>query len=88
LENNVMALSIKNRKAELLAAEVARETGETRTDAVIHALEERLARLRGRKASVGDLSVLRQIAAHCAALPDLDPRTPDEILGYDERGLP
>ena len=43
-----MALSIKNRKAEVLAAEVARETGETRTDAVIHALEERLARLRGR----------------------------------------
>ena len=21
-------------------------------------------------------------------LPDLDPRTPDEIIGYDERGLP
>lgn len=83
-----MALSIKNTKAELLAEEVARETGETRTDAVIHALEERLARLRGRKAAVGDLSVMRQIAAHCAALPDLDTRSPDEILGYDRQGLP
>ena len=83
-----MALSIKNRKAEVLAEEVARETGETRTDAVIHALEERLARLRGGKAAVGDLSILQEIAAHCAALPDLDPRTPDEILGYDNHGLP
>ena len=83
-----MALSIKNRRAEVLAAEVARETGETRTDAVIHALKERLARLRGRKAAVGDVSILLQIAAHCAALPDLDPRTPDEILGYDEQGMP
>jgi antitoxin VapB len=72
----------------VLAEEVARETGETRTDAVIHALEERLTRLRGRKAAVGDLSIVQQIAAHCAALPDLDPRAPDEILGYDERGLP
>lgn len=31
---------------------------------------------------------LDQIALHCSRLPVRDPRTPDEILGYDEHGLP
>jgi hypothetical protein len=29
-----------------------------------------------------------QSAGRCAALPDLDTRSPEEILGYDEIGLP
>lgn len=36
-----MGLSIKNPKAEKLAREVAREAGESITEALIHALEER-----------------------------------------------
>ena len=31
---------------------------------------------------------LLTIAKRCAALPLLDHRTPDEILGYDEFGIP
>jgi len=31
---------------------------------------------------------LDEIALHCAGLQVRDPRTPEEILGYDERGLP
>jgi hypothetical protein len=31
---------------------------------------------------------LEAIAEHCANLPVLDARSADEILGYDERGLP
>lgn len=31
---------------------------------------------------------LTDIALHCASLPDLDTRSADEILGYDENGLP
>ena len=31
---------------------------------------------------------LLAIARHCASLPDIDTRSPDEILGYDEHGLP
>lgn len=31
---------------------------------------------------------LRRVARACAALPVLDPRPPDEILGHDEHGLP
>ena len=31
---------------------------------------------------------LDRIARHCASLPRRDPRSADEILGYDDRGLP
>lgn len=31
---------------------------------------------------------LLEISERSAARPVLDPRTPDEILGYDDRGLP
>jgi antitoxin VapB len=31
---------------------------------------------------------LLEIGAHCAALPELDSRSADEIIGYDENGLP
>jgi hypothetical protein len=28
-----------------------------------------------------------EIGERCASLPDLDTRTPDQMLGYDEQGL-
>ena len=31
---------------------------------------------------------IEEIAQHCASLPVLDDRTAEEILGYDENGLP
>ena len=36
----------------------------------------------------GDGQALRAIRKRCAALPELDKRSADEILGYDEHGLP
>ena len=30
---------------------------------------------------------LLAIGEHCASLPDLDSRSPDEIVGYDESGM-
>jgi antitoxin VapB len=83
-----MALSIKHPEADRLARELAAHTGETLTEAVVVSLRERLARTTGR-ASVGSLrEELAAIRQRCAALPVLDRRTPEEILGYDERGLP
>jgi antitoxin VapB len=41
-----MALSIRNAKAEKLARELAAESGETITQTITRALEERLERLR------------------------------------------
>jgi antitoxin VapB len=42
-----MALNIKSVRVERLAAEVSRLTGETKTEAIRRALEERRSRLRG-----------------------------------------
>ena len=83
-----MALSIRNPHAEKLAREVAAQTGENLTQAIVRALEERLERLRGRRAAEDVAADIMSIAKRCRALPDLDPRSPDEILGYDEDGVP
>ncbi len=81
-----MALSIKNVEAERLAKELAKERGTTVTGAVISALDDALRRARGRKVAPSIRDAILDISERCAALPDLDTRTAEEILGYDERG--
>lgn len=83
-----MALNIRNLEAEGLAEELARQTGETKTEAVTKALRDRLARVRRDRSNrtLGD--ELTSIAIHCASLPLLDNRTDDDILGYNDQGLP
>lgn len=83
-----MALSIKNPEAEQLAQELAASTGESLTEAVVNSLRERLQRERKRVGSLRLRDEIRAIANRCAALPVLDPRSPEEILGYDSNGLP
>ncbi len=83
-----MALSIKHPEADRLARELAARTGESLTEAVLNALRERLARETRRRPTRPLREELRAIRERCARLPILDRRTPDEILGYDERGLP
>jgi antitoxin VapB len=83
-----MALNIRNAETEKLADALARLTGETKTDAVTKALRDRLTRVRrerGRRPLVDELDTL---ALQCARLPVLDPRSDDEILGYDSTGTP
>ena len=81
-----MAISIKNDRAEKLARQVAAETGESLTEAVIHSLEERLERLKGRRSTPDLAEILMTISRRCSSLPDLDLRDAEEILGYDEKG--
>jgi antitoxin VapB len=83
-----MALSIKDPEADRLARELARRTGESLTQAVITALRERLQREKNRQRGPRLLDELRAIVARCSRLPVLDRRPADEILGYDESGLP
>jgi antitoxin VapB len=83
-----MALSIKHPEADRLARELAESTGEGITEAVINALRERLARQKRRRHGRPLSEELRAIGERVAALPVLDPRSPDEILDYDERGVP
>ncbi|WP_028934898.1 type II toxin-antitoxin system VapB family antitoxin [Pseudonocardia spinosispora] len=83
-----MALSIKDPEADRLARELAARTGESLTEVVIVALRERLARQQGRTRAVPLRDDLAAIRARCSTLPRLDDRSPDEILGYDDHGLP
>jgi antitoxin VapB len=83
-----MALSIKDPEADRLARELARRTGETLTEAVVRSLRERLDRQRSRPRRPGLADELRRIGERVASLPVRDPRSADEILDYDERGLP
>jgi antitoxin VapB len=83
-----MALSIRNPRAEKLAREVAAESGENITEAIIHALEERLVRLKGLRSTTEVVDEIMKISIRCRALPEKDWREADEILGYDEMGVP
>lgn len=82
-----MAFNIKNEEADRLARDLISVTGESLTEAVAVAVRERLDRLR--RASGGDkrARIERHVAAF-AELPVLDRRSSEEILGYDEHGLP
>ncbi len=83
-----MALNIKNPEAERLARELAEATGESITQAVTTALREQLIRKTGRVRDVTLREDIRRIQERVAQLPVLDGRSPDEIVGYDEHGLP
>jgi antitoxin VapB len=81
-----MALSIKTAEADRLARELAAATGETLTDAVTKALRERLDRVRTKQDDY--VERIHRLQDEIAALPIVDFRSPDEIIGYDEHGLP
>ena len=83
-----MAPKIRNRTTEELAATLARLTGETKTQAVPPALQDRLERVCRRRSSRSLAAELDEIALHCASLPVLDDRVAEDMLGYDEYGLP
>ena len=83
-----MALNLGNPQNERLAAELARLTGQTKTEAVNDALRARLDRLRRERSGHTLADELDAIALRCARRRLLDPRPADEILGYDENGLP
>ena len=83
-----MAISLKDPETDRLARVVAALTGETITAAVRKALAERLEReqlKRGDRAK--RLARIREISERFASLPVYDPRSPDEIVGYDENGM-
>lgn len=82
-----MSLNIKDAKTDKLAREVAELAGESITKAIRRALEERREKLKRQRRRRSLAQELDEIGARCAALPDLDKRSPDEILGYDKKGL-
>ena len=83
-----MALSIKHDEADRLARALARTTGETLTEAVLTALRERLDRVRRPHRAGRMLADIRAIQKRVAELPTFDGRSADDIIGYDDNGLP
>lgn len=83
-----MAMSIKNLDVERLARELASKTGDSLTGAIQKALEERLERLKRERQQQKILAPLEDILRRVDQLPVVDSRNPDEIVGYDEHGLP
>lgn len=83
-----MAINIKNPETHRLAQRLAEATGTTLTEAVTQALRERLATIespRDRDALKADVAAIQ---AFVASLPDIDSRTPEAIIGYDDFGIP
>lgn len=77
-------LSIRNPEVERVTRELASTTGQSMTETILDALRKQQSEVT--KLTEHRKAMLRNIAAACAAAPDLDTRTPEEILGYDESG--
>lgn len=90
-----MALNIKNPQVERLIADVAELSGESKTEAVRRALEERRERLTRYPVSPGRAARLRRFLEH-EAWPSIPPTVlgqkltkaeEEKILGYGEHGV-
>ena len=83
-----MVLSIKDPEADRLARRLARLTGESITETVKVALSQRLEREERRQGKRIDRAKIAEIVAGIGALPAVDAGSPDELIGYDDAGLP
>ena len=82
------ALNIGNPRVRELTEAAARLTGETEVQAVTRGLQDRLERVRHHRSGRSLADELDEIALHCGSVPVLDDRDPEEILGYDDHGVP
>ena len=80
-------LNIKNEEAYRLASQLAELKSESLTEAVLKSLRERMER-EGARSDDDLLERIKAIADELAKAPVYDTRTPDEIIGYDEFGVP
>lgn len=83
-----MPLHINNPAVEQEIRSLAADTGESLTEAIGIAVRERRRRLRPRIQDPATYEKIMRAAHRIATLPPLNNRFDDEILGYDENGLP
>lgn len=84
-----MSLNIKNPATVALIDELARRQGISKTAAIHQALAEQLHRMGHAGASQERmLSELQAIRKRVARLPELESRTDENIVGFDEHGIP
>jgi len=90
-----MALYIKDPQAEKLAGLLANMLHSNKTRVVVEALEEKYERdkrhvqlQRSQKDIDKEVQEMMALTHEMFSGPDLDTRSHDEIIGYDENGLP
>jgi hypothetical protein len=83
-----MSLTIKSRSTEHLARLLAREAGESITETIQKSLQERWEMLKTRRGTRILRQQIDEILHRVDELPTVDSRLHDEILRYDEYGMP
>jgi antitoxin VapB len=83
-----MAILIKDPETDRIVRELAARTGETITEAVRKAAQERTKSLPELQQERVNRTQLAALLAEIRTYPVSDHRTPDEIIGYDNSGLP
>ncbi len=76
-------MEIQDSRVEKLLDEVISQTGETPSQAIASALEDRLERVRKAKAAESLYEDILEISRQCRELPESDSRPYSEILGYE-----
>lgn len=82
-----MGVSIKSADAERKLRRVSRLLGKSMTATVIELADNKLREIDAKKDRERKLRKVEEIVRRIKALPVLDDRTPDEILGYNKDGL-
>ncbi len=88
MPGKITPLNIKDREVYQMARELAKKTGESMTEVVRKALRDRLVREERSKPDPLMIEKLLEISDRCAGRPVLDSRSDEEIMGYDEHGVP
>jgi len=84
-----MVLEVTHPDMDKLIRELVRFTGETVSQAIVNSVHERLVREQQRQSEQKSIKhELLRIGRECAALPVLDSRSADEIIGYNSIGIP
>jgi antitoxin VapB len=86
-----MSILVKNAGTEKKIRTLAKRTGETITTAIDRAVDDRLAKLGPERRKKGrvDRKKLAELLAYFDSLPKTNEHlTDEEIMGYDEHGLP
>ena len=83
-----MALNIKDPQTDALARRLSKLTGESLTVAIRRALENRIALESRRRGRPIDRAAVKKIVQRLKSYSVVDERSPEELLGYDEHGLP
>lgn len=83
-----MSINLKNREAEALLAELKAATGKGTSQIVLELLRKEAARQRRQNQLEERRQKIKKLAERYSARLQSNAATPDEIIGYDDNGLP